>query len=84
VFSGHVREPLGLRVGPRQEIVDLALRWPLTISAIPMIGDYISFHPTVSMLAPTLVASVALCALGSLYPAWRATSLSPSDALRRA
>ncbi len=53
-------------------------------SSVPMIGDYISFHPTVSMLAPTLVASVALCILGSFYPAWRATSLSPSEALRRA
>jgi putative ABC transport system permease protein len=56
----------------------------LLFSSMPMIGDYISFHPTVAMLAPTLAASVALCVLGSLYPAWRATSLSPSEALRRA
>lgn len=53
-------------------------------SSVPMIGDYLSFHPTVAMLLPTLTASVALCVLGSLYPAWRATSLSPSEALRRA
>ena len=50
---------------------------------LPTIGDILSFHPSLSMVLPTLLASIALCAVGSLYPAWRAASMSPADALRR-
>lgn len=53
-------------------------------SSVPTIGDYIAFHPTPGLAAFVLAASFALCVFGSLYPAWRATALSPSEALRRA
>ena len=39
--------------------------------------------PNLPMVLPTLLASIALCAVGSLYPAWRAASMSPAEALRR-
>ncbi len=50
--------------------------------ALPTVGDILSFHPTPGMVAPTLAAAILLCALGSLYPAWRAASMTPADALR--
>ena len=53
-------------------------------SSMPMIGEYLSFKPTLHLVAPTLLSAIALCVVGSLYPAWRATSLTPADALRRA
>lgn len=53
-------------------------------SSVPTIGDYIAFHPTPVLAASVLAASLALCVVGSLYPAWRATGLSPAEALRRA
>jgi ABC-type lipoprotein release transport system permease subunit len=55
----------------------------LLFGYLPTIGDILSFHPSLSMVLPTLLASIALCAVGSLYPAWRAASMSPADALRR-
>lgn len=53
-------------------------------SSLPTIGNYLSFRPSFAMILPTVLAAILLCALGSLYPAWRATSLTPADALRRA
>jgi putative ABC transport system permease protein len=53
-------------------------------SSLPAIGSYLSFRPNSAMVIPTFIAAIVLCALGSLYPAWRATSLTPADALRRA
>ena len=51
---------------------------------IPTIGDMISFRPSLPLMAATLGAAFVLCAIGSLYPAWRAISLMPAEALRRA
>jgi putative ABC transport system permease protein len=53
-------------------------------TSLPTLGNYLSFRPTFGMVLPSLVGATVLCALGSIYPAWRATSLSPADALRRA
>lgn len=53
-------------------------------AAIPTIGRYLSFTPTAALIVPTVLAAVALCALGSLYSAWRATRLTPAQALQRA
>lgn len=50
---------------------------------LPAIGDILSFRPGLTMLLPTLIVSIVLCGIGSLYPAWRAASMSPADALRR-
>lgn len=50
---------------------------------IPTIGDILSFRPSLSIVLPTLLVSTLLCGLGALYPAWRAASMNPADALRR-
>jgi putative ABC transport system permease protein len=51
---------------------------------IPTIGDMISFRPSLRLMAATIGAAFALCAIGALYPAWRAVSMMPAEALRRA
>ena len=51
---------------------------------IPTIGDIISFKPSLRLTALTITAAFGLCALGALYPAWRAVRLMPAEALRRA
>lgn len=51
---------------------------------LPTIGTYISFRPSLDTILPSVAAGIALSALGSLYPAWRAVSQTPADALRRA
>jgi len=56
----------------------------LLFGAVPTIGRYISFTPTLALIVPTVVAALALCVAGSLYPAWRATRLTPAQALQRA
>lgn len=50
---------------------------------LPTVGEILAFRPSLSLILPVLFASVALCGLGALYPAWRAASMKPSDALRR-
>jgi putative ABC transport system permease protein len=52
--------------------------------AVPTVGDYIEFKPSLGLIAPTVAATFALCAIGSLYPAWRAVRITPAEALRRA
>jgi putative ABC transport system permease protein len=50
---------------------------------LPTVGEILTFRPTFTIVAPTLLASIALCGIGALYPAWRASSMKPADALRR-
>jgi putative ABC transport system permease protein len=63
--------------------VPLSYGISLLFEYLPTIGDILSFHPNVSMMLPTVLASIVLCATGSLYPAWRAASMNPTEALRR-
>jgi putative ABC transport system permease protein len=51
---------------------------------LPVIGNYLTFRPSFGIVAPCVAAAFLLSVLGSLYPAWRAVSLTPADALRRA
>ncbi len=51
---------------------------------IPTIGNLISFKPSAALISLTIAAAFGLCAVGALYPAWRAVRLSPAEALRRA
>jgi putative ABC transport system permease protein len=51
--------------------------------AIPAIGSYITFKPSMGGLVLPLAGAMVLCAAGALYPAWRAVRLSPAAALRR-
>jgi putative ABC transport system permease protein len=52
--------------------------------AMPTIGEYIQFKPTLGLIVPTVAAAFVLCAIGSLYPAWRAIRMNPAEALGRA
>lgn len=79
VLEGLVMGALGCALG-----VALGFLASLLFAAIPTIGRYISFTPSVALIVPTVLAALALCALGSLYPAWRATRLTPAQALQRA
>ena len=56
----------------------------LLFNRLPTIGPYISFQPSLGVIVPSVVAGIVLSTLGSLYPAWRAISQTPADALRRA
>jgi putative ABC transport system permease protein len=78
VFEGVLIGVAGCLAG-----IPLSYGVSMLFKFIPTIGDILSFRPTVAMALPTLLASTVLCAIGSLYPAWRATSMSPADALRR-
>ena len=51
---------------------------------LPTIGAYLTFQPSLDVIAPSVAGALLLSALGSLYPAWRAVSMTPADALRRA
>ena len=51
---------------------------------LPTIGAYLTFSPPLDAIAPSVAGALLLSALGSLYPAWRAVSMTPADALRRA
>ncbi len=50
---------------------------------LPTVGDILSFQPSIWIILPVFAFSVVLCGLGALYPAWRAASMKPADALRR-
>lgn len=51
---------------------------------LPAIGDFVTFQPSAAVILPCVAGGIALSVLGSLYPAWRAVSQTPADALRRA
>jgi putative ABC transport system permease protein len=50
---------------------------------IPTIGRFVTFKPTLEGLVVPLAGALLLCLLGALYPAWRATRMTPAAALRR-
>lgn len=64
--------------------IPLGFAASMLFNSLPTIGTYISFKPSVDIILPSVAAGIALSALGSLYPAWRAVSQTPADALRRA
>jgi putative ABC transport system permease protein len=78
VSEGVVMCALGCILG---ELFSLAAA--LVFPHIPTIGDLISVKPHVTVIAPILLATFALCIVGALLPAWRAARLLPADALRR-
>jgi putative ABC transport system permease protein len=51
---------------------------------LPVIGTYLSFQPSLDIVLPSVAGALVLSFLGSLYPAWRAVSMTPAEALRRA
>lgn len=78
VIEGLVMCGIGCVLG-----VFLSFLAALAFPHIPAIGNLISFKPSVAMIAPTLIAAVLLCLIGSLFPAWRAVRMVPAEALRR-
>ncbi len=79
VIEGMILCVLGSGLG-----VALGFLASLLFGAIPVIGNYLSFTPTIGLIVPTLVAVIALCFVGTLYPAWRAIQFTPAEALQRA
>lgn len=63
--------------------VPLAYAVSLVFARLPDIEGVLVFQPTLSQILPMCAASLFICAAGSLYPAWRAAAMRPSDALRR-
>jgi putative ABC transport system permease protein len=79
VIEGLVMCAIGCSLGLLLSLF-AALAFPL----IPTIGDLISFRPSGRLMGATIAAAFGLCAVGSLYPAWRAIRMMPAEALRRA
>lgn len=79
VFEGILTGLAGCLVG-----VPLGLVACSFFNLLPVIGSYISFQPSIDVIAPSVIGALLLSVLGSLYPAWRAVSSTPADALRRA
>jgi putative ABC transport system permease protein len=63
--------------------VGMAYGLSFLFTSAPIIGEIVSFRPAPGMVLPTLAISIVLCSIGSIYPAWRAASMNPTDALRR-
>lgn len=78
MFEGGVIGVAGCSIG-----IPLSYGISLLFGYLPTIGDVLSFRPDPSMALLAIPASMALCVVGSLYPAWRAASMRPADALRR-
>jgi putative ABC transport system permease protein len=79
VLEGVMMSMLGCVVG-----IGVGYLAGMLFPLVPTVGDYIDFKPTLALVVPTLLAALVLCALGSLYPAWRATRMTPAEALQRA
>jgi len=78
VFEGVLIGVAGCAIG-----IPLSYAIALLFRYLPTIGDILTFRPSLSMAVPVFLVSIVLCATGSLYPAWRAASMSPADALRQ-
>jgi len=62
--------------------IPLGMTAGLLFSRLPTIGNYIAFEFSPALVAPSVVAGLVLSLVGSFYPAWRAVSQTPADALR--
>lgn len=64
--------------------IPLVMLASLLFRHLPGIGEFLAFRLTPDVALIGILSSIALCALGALYPAIRTTRLSPSQALRTA
>jgi ABC-type antimicrobial peptide transport system permease subunit len=58
----------------------IGLLW--LMQGIPLWGDFMTIALSPNLLAMTVIIALLLGAIGGLYPAWRASNLSPVEALR--
>ncbi len=58
----------------------IALLWAMQF--IPAWGDFVILSVSPNLLTMTLLIALTLGAIGGVYPAWRASNLSPVEALR--
>ncbi len=78
VIEGMLMCVIGCGLG-----VSLSFLAAYAFPRIPMIGNLISFKPSIGLIAPVVGAVFMLCMLGALLPAWRAVRMLPAEALRR-
>lgn len=79
VLEGFMTGVLGSAIG-----VPLGFAACSLFDLLPVIGTYLTFAPSLAVVVPSVGGALLLSVLGSLYPAWRAVSLTPAEALRRA
>ena len=60
----------------------LAAAFSLLLQQIPMFGSILAITFSPGLLLRTVIVAVCLGVVGGLYPAWRASNLSPVEALR--
>jgi ABC-type antimicrobial peptide transport system permease subunit len=82
VLGMVIKESLAL--GLIGVVMGIVLAWllGLAMQQIPLWGTWLAVVITPGLLAQALVVAILLGAVGGLYPAWRAASLSPVEALR--
>jgi ABC-type antimicrobial peptide transport system permease subunit len=82
VLIGVLKESLTISLIGAAIGLLMALAFSLLLRQIPMFGSVLAITFSPSVLLRTLIVALCLGAVGGLYPAWRASRLSPVAALR--
>jgi putative ABC transport system permease protein len=84
IRSAVVAEGLAIGLIGGIAAIPLVLLASLLFRHLPGIGEILAFRLTPGLTLAGIAASLLLCAIGSLYPAVRATRMNPSEVLRTA
>jgi len=71
---------LGLAGGLLGSLLGVGLAWAVTLA--PVVGGMMAPRYSPALLAQVLAIALGMGIAGGLYPAWRATKMSPVEALR--